>query len=115
MSMENVKGNFDEGTMVVMFETKRKRNQVRFYSLLYLAIQFTDRRMHTKESTSNKQRGCGRTSGNVVKEKAGDMGYRESYLGVKHPSLRPLSSVSLMESWYLQRSKDQEKSIENKQ
>lgn len=92
--MRNVKGKFDEGMTVVMFETKRKR--VRFYSLLYLAIQFTDRRMHTKESTSNKQRGMRMNKQECCEREGGRRGYRESYLGVKYPSARLLSSISLM-------------------
>ena len=43
-----------------------------------------------------------------MKEKVEDVGYCESYLGVKYPSMRPLSSINptaQMESWYLQRSK----------
>jgi len=49
-----------------------------------------------------------------VKEKVGDMGYRESYLGVKYPSARPSSSIGLIvevEGWHLQGSKHQEKKL----
>ena len=47
--MRNVKGKFDEGTMVVTFKTGRKKKKVQFYSLLRLAIQFTDRRMRAQK------------------------------------------------------------------
>jgi len=48
-------------------------------------------------------------------ENVGDVGYCESYLGVKYPSVRPLSSINVMEqmeSWYLQRSRHQKEKTE---
>lgn len=52
--MRNVKDKFDGGCDGRDVRNQKEKIKVRFYSLLCLAIQFTDLRMHKKKPTPNR-------------------------------------------------------------
>ena len=85
---------------------------MRFNSLLCLAIQFTGRRMHTQKKVNTQRMERTRTNKWECCER--ERGVCESYLGVKCPSMRPLPLINViaqMESWDLQGSEHQGKSV----
>jgi len=111
--MKNVKDKFDEGMMVVAFETEESRKNS---AILLLALSSNTIHgpayAHTKINIQ-QMKGAQMNERECCEREGGRRGYCESYLGVKYPSMRPLLSINLvaqMESWYLQRSKHQKKS-----
>lgn len=97
--------------MVIMFETKGESKGV----ILLLALSSDTIHQPAYAHKQNQHPKTNRTQLNGPKYcrgKVGGMGYRELYLGVKHPSVRLFSSIDAleqMESWHPQRSKPPEK------